>query len=92
VAPPLITLAEAAERLTVSYDRACEMARTGILPPGVVVRLGRQVRVNPDALDAFITSGGQALPGGWRQEPDEPTPLTRARPAKGARNGVSAGR
>jgi hypothetical protein len=79
VAPTLITLADAAQRLCVSYDRACEMARTGILPPGVVVRLGRQIRVNPDALDAFITSGGQALPGGWRQEPESIAPVVESR-------------
>jgi hypothetical protein len=41
------------------------MIRRGILPG---VRLGRQVRIDPEALAAFIETGGKALPGGWRRE------------------------
>jgi hypothetical protein len=74
VAMPLITRGDTATRLGVTYDRAAELVRTGLLPPGVVVRLGRQIRVNPEALDEFLAAGGQALPGGWRQEAEGELP------------------
>lgn len=61
----LLKLSEVAEMLDVTYDRVAQMAREGILP---VVRLGRQVRVNPNTLQSWIENGGQALPGGWRKE------------------------
>ena len=60
----LLTLAETAERLSVTYARAAEMARQGLLP---VVRLGRQVRVCPRRLASWIANGGEPLPGGWRR-------------------------
>jgi putative molybdopterin biosynthesis protein len=60
----LMTLAQVAEILQVSEARAQQMAREQLLP---VIRLGRQYRVDPDALDEFIRSGGRALPGGWRR-------------------------
>ena len=56
------------KRIGVSNDRFYDLVRKGIFPPGVVVRLGRHIRVNPEKLEAFIESGGQALPGGWRRE------------------------
>jgi excisionase family DNA binding protein len=58
----------AAKRLGVSKLRFYELVRRGVLPPGVVVRLGRHIRVNPTRLEAFIDSGGASLPGGWRKE------------------------
>jgi excisionase family DNA binding protein len=61
----LLTLEEIARILKVKYPRAAELARDGIIP---VVRLGRQVRVDPDQLTEFISGGGRALPGGWRRE------------------------
>lgn len=64
----LQTLKWAAEMLNVSTARATAMAREGILPPGVAVRLGRQWRIHPERLAAFIDSGGQALAGGWKRE------------------------
>ena len=57
-----------AKRLGVSKARAYEMARLGLLPG--VVRLGRQVRVDMDKLEAWIDNGGQALPGGWKRQAD----------------------
>ena len=54
-----------ATRLGVSYARAAELARQELIP---VVRLGRQIKVSPSALEEFILSGGKALPGGWRRE------------------------
>ncbi|MCL6443777.1 MAG: helix-turn-helix domain-containing protein [Alicyclobacillus sp.] len=42
---------EVARLLDVTEDRAYKMARDGLLP---VVRLGRQVRVDPEALQRWI--------------------------------------
>jgi len=64
----LMTLKEVCQILNVSYSRACELARTGMLPS---VRLGRSIRVHPEKLEQFIEAGGQALPGGWRRRPPE---------------------
>jgi excisionase family DNA binding protein len=60
----LLTLKQTANLLHVSYARATELAREQIIP---VVRLGRQIRVNPADLNQFISDGGKALPGGWRR-------------------------
>ena len=60
----------AAEILGVSQGRFYDLVRTHVLPPGVVVRLGRQIRVDEDALEEWIKSGGQALAGGWRRSAD----------------------
>ena len=62
----LETLDYAATRLSIRRKQAEELARRGILP---VVRIGRQVRVDPAKLEDFIGSGGSALPGGWRHKP-----------------------
>ena len=61
---PLITLKQTAIALGVTYERAAQLAREGVLP---VVRLNRQYRVDPDRLSEFIANGGRALPGGWRR-------------------------
>ena len=61
----LITLRKTARILGVRESRAAELARQGILP---VVRLGRQVRVDPHRLATFIQAGGQPLSGGWRRK------------------------
>jgi excisionase family DNA binding protein len=61
----LLTLEQVAEALSVSYARASQLAREGILP---VVRLGRQYRVDPERLAEFVAGGGRPLPGGWRRE------------------------
>lgn len=60
-----------AKRIGVDRQRFYELARRNVLPPGVVVRLGRQLRVNPQRLEEFIEAGGQTLPGGWRREAAE---------------------
>ena len=62
----LMTVSEAAELLRLRPARVYELAREGVLP---VVRLGRQVRVEEQALRDWIARGGQALPGGWRRSP-----------------------
>jgi excisionase family DNA binding protein len=61
----LLTIKKIALRLGITEARGYELARANILP---VVRLGRQIRIDPDALEEFIKQGGQALPGGWKRE------------------------
>ena len=56
-----------AARLQVNLTRFYDLVRRGILPPGVAVRLGRRIRVNPAELEAFIQGGGAVLPGGWKR-------------------------
>lgn len=68
----IISASEVAEILGVSAIRVYEMARAGLLPAGVVVRLGRQVRFNADALDRWIESGGRSWESGWRRAAGAP--------------------
>lgn len=67
----LLTADEVALRLNVSPARVHDLARQKLLPS---VSLGRQRRFDEGAIRAFIAQGGQALPGGWRQEPVEVQP------------------
>ncbi|MFL5482870.1 MAG: helix-turn-helix domain-containing protein [Gemmatimonadaceae bacterium] len=60
----LLRIPEVAKALNISPEHAYELARSDILP---VVRLGRQLRVNPSALAEWVERGGKALPGGWRR-------------------------
>ncbi len=55
----LLRIEDVAEILDVSMGRAYELARAGVLP---VVRLGRQLRVDPRSLEAFLQGGGEAPP------------------------------
>lgn len=59
----LITVREAAQELKVSSWRIYDLIRRGLLPPGVVVRLGRQLRIDRDALERWVAAGGQGLAG-----------------------------
>lgn len=61
----LYRVPEVARILDISEQRVYELIRAGMLPS---VRLGRQVRVDREALEEFIKSGGQAYPGGWKKE------------------------
>jgi len=60
----LLKVSEVAAILDVSVARAYELCRENILPH---VRLGRQLRVDPDQLQEWIKNGGKALPGGWKK-------------------------
>ena len=62
----LITAEAVAERLDVPKSTVYEAARQNRI--GGVVRLGRVLRFDPDKLETWLASGGEALPGGWRQE------------------------
>jgi excisionase family DNA binding protein len=53
----LLTAPEVAERLGVRLHRVYELIRTNRLP---VVRLGRNIRVDPGALESWIANGGTA--------------------------------
>ena len=64
VSTQLLTLAQIAEMLQISYARAAELARLGLIP---TVRLGRQIRISREQLAKFIDGGGQPLAGGWRR-------------------------
>lgn len=61
----LVSADEVAEVLGVTAARVYEMARQNILPS---VRLGRQIRFDPERIRAWIDSGGQALSNGWRHD------------------------
>ena len=51
-----------------SSQRVYTAIREGVLPVGVVVRLGRKVLINETKYEEFIHDGGSALPGGWKRE------------------------
>ena len=65
MAERLLRIAEVAARLDVRVERAYELAREGVLP---VVRLGRQIRINPEQFETFIQTGGQGT-GGMERRP-----------------------
>jgi hypothetical protein len=62
--------------LPVTYTRGMDLIRKGVFPPGVIVRLGRQVFIDTSRLEQFIRSGGKALPGGWRLKANNSRPVT----------------
>ena len=61
----LFTVQRAADMLGLSVGRVYELCRIGVIPH---VRLHRQIRIDPAQLQAFVNSGGTALPGGWRRK------------------------
>jgi hypothetical protein len=56
-------------RCGVTAQHFYDLVRENFFPPGVIVRFGRQIKVNPECLEEFLAAGGAALPGGWRREP-----------------------
>ncbi len=60
----------ACERLNLNRQALYRLIRENVLREPAIVRLGRKIMVNPEGLEAFIASGGAALPGGWRKEAD----------------------
>jgi excisionase family DNA binding protein len=62
----LLTAEAVAERCDLPLSTLYEMVRQDRI--GGVVRLGRLIRFHPDQFEAWLEAGGQALPGGWRQE------------------------
>lgn len=64
--PQLVTADVIAAWLNVTVRRVYELARYNLIPQ---VKLGRNVRFDPDEVQQWIRSGGTPLPGGWRREP-----------------------
>ena len=62
----LLRVDEAAALLGVSRARCYELVRQRVLP---AVHLGRQVRFDPAAIQAWLAGGGHRLEGGWRRAP-----------------------
>jgi hypothetical protein len=55
----LLSVKQVRRRLNKRSDGAVyDLVRKGILPPGVVVRLGWNIQFNEDALEEFIAKGG----------------------------------
>jgi len=54
-----------AKRLGVSRDQFWALCRKGSIPSGVVIKVGRQYRVNMPKLENWIEQGGN-LEGGER--------------------------
>ncbi len=57
----LVRAREAAEALGTTTWRVYDLVRRGVLPPGVAVRVGRAVRIDADALAAWVAAGGAGL-------------------------------
>jgi excisionase family DNA binding protein len=56
----LLTAKQTSEVLQVKLPRVYELARE-VLPAGVVVRIGRQVRFDESALNAWLSNGGTLI-------------------------------
>ena len=54
----LLRMEEVAAYLDVTLARAYELVRQGVVP---AVRMGRQVRVDPERLEKWVAQGGRAL-------------------------------
>lgn len=66
--PKLLTTEQAAQVLEVDVRRVRDLITNHTIPPECIVRLGRQIRLHPEKLRAWIDAGGAALPGGWKRE------------------------
>jgi len=60
----LLRAPQVAQILDVPLARVFSLIREDILP---ATHIGRQVRVDEEALREFIKSGGKALPGVWKR-------------------------
>lgn len=64
----LLSVEDVARICGISRTRVYNLVRDGVIPNGVVVHLGRQIRFHAENLNAWIERGGQTFPGGWRKE------------------------
>jgi excisionase family DNA binding protein len=60
----LLTVTEASDLLGLRKSRIYTLIRENILP---AVHIGRQVRIDRNALHEWIQMGGRSLSGGWRR-------------------------
>lgn len=56
----LVTVHEAASSMQLSAHTLWSMIRRGLLPPGVVVRFGRKIRIAEENLSKWLGEGGTA--------------------------------
>lgn len=56
----LLAVKDAARDLNVTPKKVYELIEQGQLPIGVVVRLGRQIKINSERLQTWIERGGTA--------------------------------
>ena len=63
----LLRATDVAEYLDLPLQTVWKYARQGVI--GGVVRVGRQIRFDPEMLRERIANGGQSFEGGWQREP-----------------------
>ena len=54
--------------LSCNRQRFYSLVRTGVLPLGVVVHLGRRIFINSEKLEEFLDRGGAPVPTSGRSE------------------------
>ena len=64
---PLETVGYLAQTLGIHIAQGYALIRNGVIEAPVVVKIGRQYRINPGELDLWIAAGGAAYPGGRRK-------------------------
>lgn len=57
-----------AQRLGIPVKKAYDLISAQVIPAGVVVRVGRQLRFDMARLERWIEAGGSGYDGGWRRE------------------------
>lgn len=65
----LLKVPKVAEIIDATIPRTYELLRQGIIPG--IVRMGRQIRVDPDALAEWIARGGETQAQGSIERGDE---------------------
>jgi excisionase family DNA binding protein len=63
----MLRASDVAELLDLPLQTVWKYARQGVI--GGVVRVGRQIRFDPEELRTWIAEGGASLECGWRREP-----------------------
>jgi excisionase family DNA binding protein len=61
----LVTADWVAQRLGEPKHRIYRWARDGVIP---CVHIGRRMKFDREVIEEWIATGGQALPGGWKNE------------------------
>ncbi|WP_067931240.1 helix-turn-helix domain-containing protein [Alicyclobacillus kakegawensis] len=61
----LLTVPQVADMLAVPEHAVYRMAREKLIP---VIRIGRLLRFDPEALQKWMAQGGKAFEGGWRKD------------------------
>ncbi len=61
----LLLASEGAAILRVTIPRFYQLVRDGVVP---AIRVGRQIRVDPQKLQDWLDRGGRSLAGGWKHD------------------------